>query len=103
MDGLFESTYLNLETPLKFIKYSLQQDSDESVDCSLTVLFNGVEKTIEGSGNGPIEACKKALIQLIPDFSILSYTNTHLNKVPNPKQLPISKQNLIIMIFLVWN
>ncbi len=78
--SVFESNYLNQNTPIELIDYSLNQDSASSVDCTLTVSYNGQTHSLKGSGNGPIDACKKALATLVPDFSILSYTEHSLEQ-----------------------
>jgi 2-isopropylmalate synthase len=63
----FSSTYLAVESPYKFIKFSSntlatedsQQDKVESI---LKVEINGEMKELKGAGNGPIDACMHALL-----------------------------------------
>lgn len=64
----FESNYLKLESPYKFLKFqvtplaeSLDQDN-ELVKAVLRVEYHGEILEMVGQGNGPIDACRAALI-----------------------------------------
>jgi len=71
---IFEETYFNVKEHLSLVDFTLTSDNKMS-KCRLTYLYNGKEITSEGEGNGPIDACKKALIKDYKNtFSINSYS-----------------------------
>jgi len=76
---IFQREYLNNITPFEFI--SFKDNSDEQpgrpVTCSIQFKHNGALTKINGTGNGPIDACKNAFIEnKFAQFKILSY-NEH--------------------------
>ncbi len=71
---VFKKTYFELEEHISFIDFTLSSDNGTS-NCTLTYNYNGKEIQSEGSGNGPIDACKNALMKDYKnDFSIKSYS-----------------------------
>ncbi|NLF24610.1 MAG: 2-isopropylmalate synthase [Deltaproteobacteria bacterium] len=69
----FYSTYLSVEEPLKFIRFHSEHGRHETdaelvdydtVKATLVVEFHGYPHTLEGHGNGPVDACKRALENL---------------------------------------
>ena len=60
----FKKEYIDIELPFKFIKQKLidisDDDSEHERRAELTIEDHGVEKTIIGYGNGPIDAVKDA-------------------------------------------
>jgi len=71
---IFEDTYFNIEEHTSLISFKLSSDTKTS-KCALTYKYNGEEITADGEGNGPIDACKKALMKKYPHkFSINSYS-----------------------------
>jgi 2-isopropylmalate synthase len=73
---VFSSEYLDLKTPIELLDYTTKALSEEcdQVTGVLRVRFEGEERILSGTGNGPIDACLKALLQLgIPQFRIKNF------------------------------
>ena len=67
----FKETYLDQKTPFRFRKlkvddFSSDQEVENEFDTKVTVTYtdNGVEKSFEASGNGPIDAVKCGLQEI---------------------------------------
>ncbi len=77
----FNNEYLTIKGPIKFKDYTITAYHKHIVDCKLFVETQGEKKELEGSGNGPIDACKKALIAsgIVGDFNISSYSEHALD------------------------
>lgn len=74
---IFEKTYFGEPHDIEFIDYSVISESakDKRVKCVLEYQHNGKAIRSEGEGNGPIDACKNALMQEYSHpFKILSYS-----------------------------
>ena len=72
----FYDLFANVETPLAVTDYELVHHKIEKgmVDCTATVIVNGETKSIEGTGNGPINAFVKAMENAgLKDFSLNDY------------------------------
>lgn len=72
----FDSTFLNADSPLSFIKHSsVQDEQDESIrTLTAQVSFNGNSMDITGQGNGPIDAFVNAIKQSFGvDFRVVDY------------------------------
>ena len=63
----FAKNFINLNAPLEFVNFSYRQsDSDQELfDCELSLIRNKQKISISNTGNGPIDACKKALEKLL--------------------------------------
>ncbi len=71
---IFEKTYFEMNGHLSLIDFSVSSDNKVST-CSLTYIHNGKEIQAQGQGNGPIDACKNALVQEYKNsFTISSYS-----------------------------
>lgn len=71
--ALFERTYFTPKEHITFIHANLSSKDGVST-CKLTYKLNGEEIVAKGSGNGPIDACKNALMKDYKNsFSIKSY------------------------------
>ncbi len=73
---IFERTYFHPETHIEFVDMAIhsQTAKDGVVDCRLTYRYRGEEITSAGRGNGPIDACRKALGERYPHtFTLRSY------------------------------
>jgi 2-isopropylmalate synthase len=68
---LFGTTYVDADAPLHLLRYTVESDTVERINAD--VRWNGVEQTIEGSGNGPIAALVHALATLGVDARVLDY------------------------------
>ncbi len=72
--AIFEKTYFTLPEHLKFISRSAST-RENAVWCELDYHYNGQEIIAESEGNGPIDACRKALLKDYPNkFTINSYS-----------------------------
>jgi len=79
---IFKATYLTQDEPLKLINFTASTNKDSSVSCELTYSLNGEKVVAQGQGNGPIDACKKALESAcLTEFTITDYSqHTHGEK-----------------------
>ena len=59
----FEETYLNTTRPLTYVGHKSSYDSNASdeVEVEATVMLNGDQRIIKGTGNGPLSAFKHAI------------------------------------------
>jgi len=74
---IFEDTYFHPKKHITFIDIAFNSKTakDNTVWCELTYLYNGKEIKAEGEGNGPIDACRKALAKDYPHhFTLQSYS-----------------------------
>ena len=56
-------------------------DGSEDTKADIVVIYNGEEKVLEGIGNGPIDAFKKALVQSsLINVKIIDYTEHAMSK-----------------------
>ncbi len=61
--ALFEKTYMNQEHPMRYITHRSRDLSEEQRHVSLTLSFEGEQRTLENVGNGPIDAAMHALLK----------------------------------------
>ena len=78
--AIFEKTYFSPPTHLKFVSRSAST-KENSVWCKVHYTYNGKEIEAESEGNGPIDACRKALLKDYPNqFIIRSYSEHSLGE-----------------------
>jgi 2-isopropylmalate synthase len=88
---LFKKEYLNLNTPLELLKYKTEekQDLEEKeniVHIEATLRYQGVERSVKGTGNGPIDAFFHALSLIgVPGFKFVSYEEHALSEGSDSK------------------
>jgi 2-isopropylmalate synthase len=71
---VFKKTYFEVPEHISFVDFTLTSDNGNS-KCILTYKYNGTLIEAQGKGNGPIDACKNALLQDYKnEFSIKSYS-----------------------------
>ena len=71
---IFTETYFNPQEHISLLDFTLSSDSKMS-RCTLSYMYNGNKVSANGEGNGPIDACKKALMKDYKnEFSINSYS-----------------------------
>ena len=58
---IFHDVYVNVEEPYKLIDFSLSKQQDGSIKGQIHISVHGEEKTIEGEGNGRLDAVSNAL------------------------------------------
>ena len=77
---VFEQEYLQLKAPLEIVKYAVTAEAS-GYRIRATVRVNGAEQSIEGTGNGPINAFVSALEQRgWKHFRILDYRSHAISK-----------------------
>jgi 2-isopropylmalate synthase len=70
---IFEATYFKPKEHITFVDFTVSSDKKVST-CTLTYICNGKEIVAKGEGNGPIDACKHALMKdYANEFTINSY------------------------------
>ncbi len=85
----FKEEYLERKEPLHFRKLhvdDLSGETESSFDTKVTVIYtkNGIEKSFEAVGNGPIDAVKRGLTtELSLDIKILDYSEHALQSGSN--------------------
>ena len=79
---IFKKTYFEGKEHVSLVNFSAQTNKDNTVTCELKYILNGKEIISNGSGNGPIDACKHALTKAYPHaFTLTDYTqHTHGEK-----------------------
>ena len=71
--GVFVKEYFETPEHISFEDVTLSTQNGET-HCTLSYTYNGKTITSQGRGNGPIDACKNALMQEYPnEFTIKSY------------------------------
>ncbi|MCP4959172.1 MAG: 2-isopropylmalate synthase [Actinomycetia bacterium] len=76
---VFQETYLHTTRPITYLGHKSSYDSSASdmVDVEATIMVDGIERIIKGSGNGPLSAFKHALEEQIGiDCTLVDY-NEH--------------------------
>lgn len=70
---IFDENYLHIKEHISLIDFTVSSLKGVS-KCTLTYTYNGKEIIAVGEGNGPVDACKDALMQNYPNsFTINSY------------------------------
>jgi len=69
---LFSQTYLDLETPLRYVEHHLFEHGDTQ-GIKLIVEMNGTLQQLAGEGNGPIDAAVHALRNIEIHLNVRSY------------------------------
>jgi 2-isopropylmalate synthase len=68
---LFRATYLDVHTPLRVVRYSVDSSDVDRIDAE--VEWHGETVSVCGAGNGPIAALVHALAELGVDVRVLDY------------------------------
>lgn len=79
---IFSKEYLTSETPYKFIgfQHSGIDAKSKEIECTVEFEYRGEVKKVSSRGNGPIDACKRALMDSgVGEFSIENYTEHSLS------------------------
>ncbi len=71
----FKEQYINAKSPYHFISCRIADVEDDDTHCVLTFEKNGEKKTLEGIGNGPIDAVKNIMkAELGMDICVADYS-----------------------------
>ena len=85
--SLFKETYFEPTETIRFVEFT-HASSSKSSTCELAYKLKGETIVANGEGNGPIDACKKALMKHYPnDFSIASYSEHSYGKKSSAKAI----------------
>jgi len=73
--GLFAGEYLERKQPYRLVGFHSYPlgDAPGSLACDLTVEIDGQRQELQGAGNGPIDACVKALQTRLPALNVTTY------------------------------
>ncbi|MCW8954702.1 MAG: 2-isopropylmalate synthase [Sulfurimonas sp.] len=75
---IFKENYFNIKEHVSLVDFTLTSVKGVS-KCTLTYIYNGEEIVADGEGNGPVDACKKALMKDYQnEFTINSYAEHSL-------------------------
>ncbi|AIT60108.1 2-isopropylmalate synthase [Corynebacterium doosanense] len=74
MWDLFAAEYLDRDEVLEQVSVKVDNSVEDQVSVSATVVHQGSEQAISGTGNGPVSAYANALESLGIDFGVLDYT-----------------------------
>ncbi len=91
INAKFQEEYIERKEPLHFKKLKVDDLSDEvetNFDTRVTVTYtdHGIEKTMSGVGNGPIDAVKRAIQESMDiEIKILDYSEHALQSGSNSK------------------
>jgi len=79
----FVREYLDPVEPLR-LEHCHTTENDGAVTCQAGIVYRSQSMTIEGRGNGPIDAFSRALIAAgVPGFELLSYSEHSLGRGTN--------------------
>lgn len=85
---LFQESYVDLVEPLKLKSYREEMIDDQTVKMSVSLYDNKKEITLEGTGNGPLDAFCKALEEHIGSkVEIISYNEHALERGSTSKAI----------------
>ncbi|AEI79058.1 2-isopropylmalate synthase LeuA [Cupriavidus necator N-1] len=59
--GLFQREYLAQQTPLRYVSHQLVSDSGGATEIEVQMVRDGKQRSVRGTGNGPIDAFVNAL------------------------------------------
>lgn len=73
---IFQKTYFEAQEHVSLIDFTHSSNSKNST-CELTYSYNGETIVADGEGNGPIDACKKALMKNYKNEFVLNSYSEH--------------------------
>ncbi len=90
IDTIFKENYFDLNGHLELVDFAVHSKTtkDNTVNCTLNYKLDGNLITSDGSGNGPIDACKNALMKKYPNqFTIASYAEHSFGEKSSAKAI----------------
>ena len=83
---VFEQEYLKLKTPFEFLRARAEDHGDRDTKVELSFNYDGVTKSVEAVGNGPLDAVKLAVQETTgAHVKIMDYTQHALGEGSNAK------------------
>ena len=83
---VFEEEYLKLKAPYEFLRARAEDHGDRDTKVELCFTYNGEEKEVVAIGNGPLDAVKTGLHNVVDiDVTILDYTQHALGEGSNAR------------------
>ncbi len=84
---IFQKSYFNVKEHISLVDFTVSSVKGIS-KCTLTYIYNGKEIIVEGEGNGPVDACKDALMKNYKNsFIINSYYEHSLGNQSSAKAI----------------
>ncbi|MEK9727500.1 MAG: 2-isopropylmalate synthase [Candidatus Margulisiibacteriota bacterium] len=77
---IFNNEFINRDEKLKLTKIRTELTEDGQVNSELHLNYNNEAFVFKATGNGPIDASKKALVSLFPDITIDAYSEHSLSQ-----------------------
>lgn len=82
----FNQEYIGATIPYEFLKVRVEDTGETDSHAKVLFKYNGIERTAEADGNGPIDAVKNALrIEIGSDTKVLDYSEHALGEGSNAK------------------
>ncbi|MFL6090039.1 MAG: 2-isopropylmalate synthase [Aeromicrobium sp.] len=76
---IFQSEYLDRETPYELVTFSSHTSADGHDEQSVELVVRGETRTFEGEGNGPVDAFVHGMRQAGADIRVLDYAEHALS------------------------
>ncbi|MGE4396156.1 MAG: 2-isopropylmalate synthase [Sulfurimonas sp.] len=84
---IFNENYFKVKEHISLVDFTVSSVKGVS-KCTLTYFYNGIEIVADGEGNGPVDACKDALMKEYKnEFSINSYYEHSLGNKSSAKAI----------------
>ena len=78
---IFNEEFVNQNRHISLEKIHTELFEDGKVQSDLKINYNGMIESLSSTGNGPIDASKKALTHLFPNIKVESYSEHSLSRV----------------------
>ena len=78
--NMFESEFINCDQPISLNQLTTDLLSDGSVTAHISITIDNTAHKLNCTGNGPIDASKKALAQLYPELTVHNYSEHSLSQ-----------------------
>lgn len=79
---IFKREYLDINSPFELVKFkSFSSSLENETSCDFILRQSGSELKLQGTGNGPIDSCKRGIINAgLADFKVESYAEHSMGK-----------------------
>ena len=96
---IFNEEFVNQNRHISLEKIHTELFEDGKVQSDLKINYNGMIESLSSTGNGPIDASKKALTHLFPNIKVESYSEHSLSQGSDSKAIcymTIAQDNKLI-------